>query len=101
LDVRIFEKIYSMPEVEKHCVLTEHLPDYAEFELPRQQGEEFREPDLPTEDIQLSIATLFRLQCLQTAKLMGGPDLLNTVYTTTFGHALFDACTTPAANDES
>jgi hypothetical protein len=94
LDVLIFEKIYSMPEVEKHCVLTEHLPDYAEFELQRQPGEKLTQPDLPAADIQLSIATLFRLQCLQTAKLMGGPDVFNTVYTTTFGHALFAACTT-------
>ena len=95
LDVRILEKIYSMPEVEKHCVLTEHLPDYAEFGLPRPPGEKLTQRALPTADVQLSITNLFRLQCLQTAKYMGGPDVLNTVYTTTFGHALFEACTSP------
>lgn len=96
LDVHVFQKIYSMPDVEKHCVLTTHLPDYAEFELPIQPGEKLVRPDLPAADTQLSIATLFRLQCLQTAKLMGGPDVLSKVYTTKFGQALFDACTTPA-----
>lgn len=93
LDVLILDKIYSMPEVDKHCVLTERLPDIAEFELPREASKVRPEPGMPTTDVELAIANLFRLQCLQTAKVMGGPDVFSTVYTTTFGRALFEACT--------
>jgi hypothetical protein len=93
LDVLILEKIYTTPEVDKHCVLTERLPEFAEFELPQQAGETRLERGMPTADVELAIANLFRLQCLQTAKIMGGPDVFSTVYTTTFGRALFEACT--------
>lgn len=92
LDVAILNKIYSMEGVEKRCVLTEHLPDSAAFELPTKAGEARREPGMPRAEVELSIANLFRLQCLQTAKI-GGPDVFDGVYTTTFGHEFFKACT--------
>jgi hypothetical protein len=91
MDARVFYKIYSTPEADTHCITTAQLPDTVAFyveptEVPR------KEPAQPSAAVELALANLFRLQCLQTAKYMGGPDVFYTVYTTTFGRALFAAC---------
>lgn len=94
LDARIFQKIYSTTDAITHCILTAQLPDLVAFEVePPEASREGPRP--PTTVVELAIANLFRLQCLQTAKYMGGPDVYSTVYTTTFGHALFSACGNP------
>lgn len=93
LEFQVFQMIYSTPEADAHCVLTVGLPERVEFELPQVEGEPIFHPKKPTKAVTLALANLFRLQCLQTAKLMGGPDVYGTVYTTTFGRALHSACT--------
>lgn len=91
LDGLIFQKIYSTPLADERCIVTAQLPDLVQFE-ETQQSATRKEPAMPTTDVEIAIANLFRLQCLQTAKYMGGPDVFSTVYTTTFGRALFCAC---------
>jgi hypothetical protein len=92
LDVRIFQTVYQSPESDSHCILTEKLPDQLEFMQPRKEGEPITTPNSPPPAVQLSLANLFRLQCLQTAKYMGGPDVYYSIYSTPFGRALYDAC---------
>lgn len=94
LDALIFNNVYSTPEADTHCILTAQLPMIVEFELPK-QDKTIAEPKQPSAEVGFAIANLFRLQCLQTAKYMGGPDVYSTIYTTNFGRALFDACATP------
>ncbi|UJB66457.1 hypothetical protein YS110_17690 [Acidovorax sp. YS12] len=94
LDALIFNNVYSTPEADTHCILAAQLPAIVEFELPK-QSETLTKPKQPSIEVGLAIANLFRLQCLQTAKYMGGPDVYSTIYTTHFGRALFDACAAP------
>lgn len=88
----IFNSIYSTPDANKSCILTGDLPDIVKFETIKKDGSR-QIPKEPSSDVALAIANLFRTQCLQTAKYMGGPDVYSTVYTTVFGAKLFEACT--------
>lgn len=91
LDAKIFQKIYSTPQADEKCLLTAKLPEKVDFYIEIPTGER-KEPDPPSPEVQIALSNLFRLQCLQTAKYMGGPDVYYTVYTTPFGRSLFQAC---------
>jgi hypothetical protein len=95
LEVVILEKIYVIPNVESHAVLTGALPADAAIANDPPPGVPRAERSQPTPDVAVALSNLYRLGCLQPAKLLGGPDVVDLVYVTPFGRAFINACTLP------
>jgi len=89
LDAIILHKIYSVPstDLEKE-IFTLNLPQNALLEIP-----EGKEEILPTEDVQISLSNLARLELLKMPIFLGGFPSPKEVLRTPFGQEFHKACT--------
>lgn len=89
LDAKIIQAIYSTPQ-SNVGIYGDGLPEVVRREErdddPNSQG-------MPSRQIALSLANLVRLGCIATGATWGGGESLAQVFESTFGRALFEACT--------
>ena len=89
LDAIILHKIYSVPATDlQKEISTFNLPQNALLEIPEE-----KKKFLPTEDVQISLGNLARLELLTMPTAMGGWPMLGEVYRTQFGQDFHKACT--------
>jgi hypothetical protein len=89
LDAIILHKIFSVPgtDLQKE-IFTLNLPQNALLEIPEE-----KEKLLPTEDVQISLSNLARLELLKMPITFGGFPSPRKVHRTQFGKEFFKACT--------
>jgi hypothetical protein len=100
LEVRILEKIYTLPEdvgaQGSRGVLTGRLPEVAAL-----QPEGWQQiSELPTSDVQLALSNLVRLGLLVRPSTWGCGEALWVVFRCLFGIELVRACTSPSQRAE-
>jgi len=89
LDVIILHKIYSISSTDlQKEIFTFNLPQNALLEIPEE-----KKKVLPTEDVQISLGNLARLELLTMPIAFGGFLLPSQVYRTQFGQEFNKACT--------
>ena len=89
-DVRILERIYSIPfqEALHFGVLTGYLPE--DTEVCGRNKEAKKEP---SEEVKLSLLNLARLDCIFISRSWGGSQILTRVTHTLLGQKFIEACT--------
>lgn len=91
LEAHILEKIYSQPyEIMQHNgIVTEDLPDHIKV------GEETKimQAKEPKKEIQLALANLSRLGCINPGRTLGGGEIFSIINPTLLGKYFIEACT--------